>query len=105
MNRPDDAVGIFWSGIGHRTYGDLKCDFCYKTYNEGADEEEDYDNDGISYDEVHNLNICEHCFSKLEDYIWSRRKDVIQYLIRRTEKLSAQAKKNEEIIKPLENLK
>jgi len=70
---------LFGVGSGAATHGEFRCDLCGHVYFEGADDDEDYDNDGVSYEQFCAWDICENCFGKIERDILRRMPDILKW--------------------------
>ena len=81
--RFEDSPGLFGCGVGHGTHGEVKCGFCGNVFNKGADDTEDYNNEGILVADFAGLECCETCFEKIEGEIWRRRRDVMAWIAKR----------------------
>ena len=77
--RFEDSFELFGGGAGHGTYGDITCEWCGTTHNEGEDEREVYDGESVSHTDFAGKQICECCFEKIEHEILCRMRDILPW--------------------------
>jgi hypothetical protein len=80
--RFEDTPELFGSGVGTGTCGDIRCDICGTSYNEGEDEREVYDNDSVTHTSFAGLTVCFCCFEKIEKEVLRRMPDIINWYTR-----------------------
>lgn len=77
--RIEHTPGLFGRGLGTSTYGDITCEVCGKSYNEGADEKEDYTGDSIGEARFGDITVCECCFGKVENAVLQHMGDILPW--------------------------
>lgn len=92
--RFEDSPDLFGRGCGSGTSGEQTCEWCGTTYNKGADEEEIYDGDSVTWTLFADKEICDCCFGKIEEEVWRRRKDLLPWIRARLEAMEEQVAKD-----------
>ncbi|KKM16617.1 hypothetical protein LCGC14_1684040 [marine sediment metagenome] len=77
--RFEDTPNLFGYGAGSGTYGDFECQMCSTIYNEGEDEKGTYDGDSIGWTTFAGMQICKHCFGKIEKEVLHRMSDILPW--------------------------
>ena len=103
MARFEDTPDLFGSGMGWSTAGEFTCCICGITFNEGADETEDYDND-IGIINFAGNNVCEGCFEHVEQEILNRMDDIIPWYKRYIEAHRKRVDKEQALIDSLSDV-
>ena len=83
MSRFDDSPELFGVGSGTATCGTIRCGICGTTYNEGADNEECYDdNASVLHTTFAGVEVCECCYEAVEKEVLSRMNSILQWYSR-----------------------
>lgn len=77
--RFEDTPDLFGHGAGTSTCGDVICEFCRASYNEGEDKREVYDNESVLFTEFAGLQACGCCFGAIERAVLSRMHHIIPW--------------------------
>jgi hypothetical protein len=109
MARFEESQDLFGRGTGDSTNGELYCEFCGKTYNEGADDETDgrepddhYDEfDSIGYTSFAGHQVCENCFEIIESEVLRRMPDILKWYKRVLSSQKADIKNGETMLNDL----
>jgi hypothetical protein len=84
--RHEDSPDLFGCGIGSGTCGDITCDLCKVTHNEGNDKRADEEGDcvyletpSVLHTRFAGLTVCDCCFEKIENEIERRMRDILPW--------------------------
>lgn len=95
MGRFEDTRNLFGYDSGSATSGTVTCGICGTTYNKGADDNEEYDDENEIYETTFaGLTVCECCYERIENAVLGRMDDILPWYERI---LKAQRKKLDEV--------
>ncbi len=105
MDRFEDSVGLFGTGIGTSTFADIRCDWCGRLYGGREDGDGEPNAEGevnpLRIARFGELTIVECCFGKVEAAVLTTMPDIVLWYARL---LKAQQLTLDEQWKSLESL-
>ncbi len=76
-----ESPELFGGGVGTGTSGDFTCEVCGTTYNEGADEAQDWmSRETVTHTTFAGLDVGDCCFERIEQEVEERMTDILRWL-------------------------
>jgi hypothetical protein len=93
----------FGNGVGYSTGYELTCEICNTTHNRGLDPEtnDSAEGESVCYTNIMGLVIAECCFSKIEQYFWDNRQNIVAWWRKKAVQDQKQAEQDKKLIQEI----